>query len=143
MLRGDCLIYLTPQSLMSYYYPRPPLAYVASVSLWFRSRERPRNEIFSFGRAYNGIALLRSPFFARSLTLAPRSLLRNRMETLATQATPPPLQSLYLFVSIQWGRGERRNGFIRRRVYRSFSLSRNKKINWKPSSGRSQDNEKL
>ena len=26
-------------------------------------------------------------------------------------------------------------------VYRSFSLSRNKKINWKPSSGRSQENE--
>ena len=27
------------------------------------------------------------PFFARSLTLLPRSLLRNRTETLATQAT--------------------------------------------------------
>ena len=27
--------------------------------------------------------------------------------------------------------------------YRSFSLSRNKKINWKPSSGRSQENEML
>ena len=27
------------------------------------------------------------PFFARSLTLVPRSLLRNRTETLATQAT--------------------------------------------------------
>ena len=26
-------------------------------------------------------------------------------------------------------------------LYRSFSLSRNKKINWKPSSGRSQENE--
>ena len=28
-------------------------------------------------------------------------------------------------------------------VYRSFSLSRNKKLNWKPSSGRSQENEML
>ena len=28
-------------------------------------------------------------------------------------------------------------------LYRSFSLSRNKKINWKPSSGRSQENEML
>ena len=27
--------------------------------------------------------------------------------------------------------------------YRSFSLSRNKKLNWKPSSGRSQENEML
>ena len=31
-------------------------------------------------------ALLLSPFFARSLTLVPRSLLLNRTETLATQA---------------------------------------------------------
>ena len=28
-------------------------------------------------------------------------------------------------------------------AYRSFSLSRNKKIYWKPSSGRSQENEML
>ena len=45
------------------------LACVASVSVWFRSKERPS-----------------TPFFARSLTLVPRSLLLNRMETLATQA---------------------------------------------------------
>ena len=32
-------------------------------------------------------ALLLAPFFARSLTLVPRSLLLNRMETLATLAT--------------------------------------------------------
>ena len=32
-------------------------------------------------------ALLLAPFFARSLTLFPRSLLLNRTETLATQAT--------------------------------------------------------
>ena len=31
-------------------------------------------------------ALLLAPFFARSLTLVPHSLLRNRTETLATQA---------------------------------------------------------
>ena len=31
-------------------------------------------------------ALLLAPFFARSLTLVPRSLLLNRAETLATQA---------------------------------------------------------
>ena len=31
-------------------------------------------------------ALLLAPFFARSLTLVPRSLLLNRKETLATQA---------------------------------------------------------
>ena len=31
-------------------------------------------------------ALLLAPFFARSLTLVPRSLLLNRTETLATQA---------------------------------------------------------
>ena len=32
-------------------------------------------------------ALLLTPFFARSLTLVPRSLLLNRTETLATQAS--------------------------------------------------------
>ena len=32
-------------------------------------------------------ALLLAPFLARSLTLVPRSLLLNRTETLATQAT--------------------------------------------------------
>ena len=39
-----------------------------------------------FGRARNETTLL-APFFARSLTLVPRSLLLNRSETLATQAT--------------------------------------------------------
>ena len=34
-------------------------------------------------------ALSLAPFFARSLTLVPRSLLLNRTETLATQATNP------------------------------------------------------
>ena len=65
------------------------VACVASVSVWFRSKERPRNGILGFGRARNGPlpALLLTPFFARSLTLVPRSLLLNRTETLATQAT--------------------------------------------------------
>ena len=76
------------------------IACVASVSVWFRSKERPGNGILGFGRARNQIrakkwkflphplpALLLAPFFARSLTLVPRSLLLNRTETLATQAT--------------------------------------------------------
>ena len=48
--------------------------------------------IFGLNRARNYIkrelksALLLAPFFARSLTLVPRSLLINRTETLATQA---------------------------------------------------------
>ena len=40
------------------------LACVASVSVWFRSKERPRNGILGFGRART--ALLLAPFFARS-----------------------------------------------------------------------------
>ena len=34
-----------------------------------------------------GFSVLVAPFFARSLTLVPYSLLLNRTETLATQAT--------------------------------------------------------
>ena len=87
------------------------LACVASVFVWFRSNERPRNGILGFGRARNEtrankwrgggggggerfpcflphplLALLLAPFLARSWTLVPRSLLPNRTETLATQA---------------------------------------------------------
>ena len=50
---------------------------VASVSVWFRSKERPRNGIFG----------ILAPFLAQSLTLVPRSLLLNCTETLATQAS--------------------------------------------------------
>ena len=57
------------------------IARVASVSVGFRSKQRPRNGILGFGRA-----LSLTPSFARSLTLVPRSLLQNRTETLATQA---------------------------------------------------------
>ena len=62
------------------------VACVASVSIWFRSKERPRNGILGFGRARNETTAKLAPFFARSLTLVPRSLLLNRTETLATQA---------------------------------------------------------
>ena len=41
--------------------------------------------ILGFGRARNETRA-KAPFFARSLTLVPRSLLLNRTETLATQA---------------------------------------------------------
>ena len=71
-----------------------PAYIVARVFVWYRSKERPRNGIFDFGRAGNGTrakkwkmrrgrgkkrflaflphplpALLLAPFFARSLTL--------------------------------------------------------------------------
>ena len=50
------------------------IACVASVSVLFRSKERPRNEILGFGRARN-----ETPFFAWPL-------LRNSTETLASKA---------------------------------------------------------
>ena len=72
-------------------------ACVASVSVWFRSKERPKNGIFCFGRARNGTrakifptlptpskfpfnplpALSLTPFFTRSLTLVSLSWLRT------------------------------------------------------------------
>ena len=69
------------------------LACVTSVSVWFRRKERPRKGIFGFDSARNKRggrgrgkgrketsspplpALSHAPFFARSLTLAPRCLL--------------------------------------------------------------------
>ena len=85
------------------------LTCIPSVSVWFWSNERPRNGILGFGRARNETksqkmkeggggerlpsfiphplpALLLAPFFARSWTLVPRSLLPSRTETLTTQA---------------------------------------------------------
>ena len=58
------------------------VACVASVSVWFRSKKIPWKGIFGL------IAweIKREPFFARSLTLVPRSLLLNRTETLAALA---------------------------------------------------------
>ena len=53
------------------------IACVASVSVLFRSKERPTSEIFGFGRAKNGTRL----------SLLGLSLLRNSKETLATQAS--------------------------------------------------------
>ena len=76
---GDSAPYSTGTGLL--------LACLASVYVWFRSKERPWNGIFGFGRARNETrALLLAPIFSRSLTLVPRSLLLNRTETLATQA---------------------------------------------------------
>ena len=86
------------------------LACVASVSVWFRSKKRPRddarNKILGFGCARNETSAKKwkrrgegkkksfLPFFPTPphsfacaiLTLVPRSLLLNRTETLATQA---------------------------------------------------------
>ena len=59
------------------------IACVASVSAWFRGKERPRNGILGFGRARNETRAI----FERSLTIVPRSLLLNHTVTLATQAT--------------------------------------------------------
>ena len=53
---------------------------VASFSVWFRSKEKPRNEIFL--RSFT-----RTTF--RSLTLVPCSFTRNSAKTLATQAKDP------------------------------------------------------
>ena len=50
-------------------------------------------------------ALLLAPFFARSLTLVPRSLLIHRTETLATQATQTSF------------RGEASGGFAECRLF--------------------------
>ena len=73
------------------------LACVASVSVWFRSKERlheERDSRFWSREKWNksqknesGGALLLTPFFAQSLTLVPRSLFLNRTETFATQAS--------------------------------------------------------
>ena len=73
------------------------LACVASVSVWFRSKERPvlaaretkrepkNDEGREGGEGRKPLpALLLAPFFARSLTLVPRSLLLNRTEMLTT-----------------------------------------------------------
>ena len=53
------------------------IACVASVLLLFRSKKRPSNEIFGFGRAKNGTRL----------SLLGLSLLQNSTETIATQAS--------------------------------------------------------
>ena len=80
------------------------LACIASVSVWFRSKERPTNGIFGFSRAKKGTRTKNpffAPFFVRSLTLIPCSLLRNCTETLATQATRGSVT-----IIVQYGVGE-------------------------------------
>ena len=51
-------------------------------------------------------ALLLTPFFARSLTLAPRSLLLNRTKTLATQAISSLSRVKFRESSVFWARGD-------------------------------------
>ena len=77
------------------------LACVASVSVWFRSKRglsvltarkmkrEPKNDPLP--------TLLLAPFFARSLTLVPHSLLLNRTKTLATQANRNPNPTGFVF----------------------------------------------
>ena len=77
----------------------------ASVSVWFRSRtgfsvlaarEMEREPTF-LSNFLPGLLL--APFFARSLTLLPRSLLRNRTEKLAARAIK---QHTYLHESTEF-----------------------------------------
>ena len=65
------------------------IACVASVSVLFRSEERPRNEILGFGRARNETRG-KKWFFARPL-------LRNSTETLASQAIRDTALALFTF----------------------------------------------
>ena len=95
-----------------FFFGRNDIACVASVSVWFRSKERPRNGFtvlaaremkqepkkwkWGDGEGKEGFlpffpppslpALLLEPLFARPLTLVPRSLLLKRTETPTTQA---------------------------------------------------------
>ena len=49
------------------------LARVASDSVWFRSKERPREKIFGFGRARNGTRVIfRAVLDSRSSIFAPK-----------------------------------------------------------------------
>ena len=57
------------------------------------------NFFFSFLSSPPLLALLLVPFFARSLTLAPRSLCLNRTETLATQAKGSTDSRIHYFLS--------------------------------------------
>ena len=75
--------------LLSFDILFPPLHSLRSKRFHLVSEQRKTG----FGRARNEMrakktvsALLLVPFFARSLTLVPRSLILNRTETLATQA---------------------------------------------------------
>ena len=62
-------------------FPFPP-----TPSLFFHFFFRSRYNLCAVFLPHPLPALLLAPFFARSLTLVPRSLLRNRTETLAMQA---------------------------------------------------------
>ena len=95
------------------------LACVASVSVWFRSKERPRNGIFG----------ILAPFLAQSLTLVPRSLLLNCTETLATQAstTRNPESKTVLDYSVRY-MGETSHT-VTRVLFRRKTFTRNPRKN--------------
>ena len=95
------------------------LACVASVSVWFRSKERPRNGIFG----------ILAPFFAQSLTLVPLSLLLNHTETLATQSTTPrnPESKTVLDYSVRY-MGETSHT-VTRVLFRRKTFTRNPRKN--------------
>ena len=57
-------------------------ACVASVSVWFWSKEKKQKGVLVLA-----MREMKQEPFSRSVTLVPRSLLQNRTETLATQAT--------------------------------------------------------
>ena len=75
------------------------LACVASISVWFRGKETPRGKTeerdFSVSAAVRNAMRAKKcsprsltwPFFVQSLTLVLRSLLLNRTEMLAMQAS--------------------------------------------------------
>ena len=66
------------------------LACIESVSVWFRSKEGPRNGFVVLAaremkrEPKNERAILLAPFFARSFTLVPRSLFRGSSRSSAT-----------------------------------------------------------
>ena len=72
--------FITPNAIMAL-----DLACVASVSVWFRSKEIPRKGTFGIDRARNETRAKKRSL--TSLNLVPRSFRLNRTETLATQAT--------------------------------------------------------
>ena len=90
----------TELGLWGWDYFQSELACVASVSVWFRSKERPRNGILGFGRARNETRAKKC-HFSRGLWLSFSffgSLLLNRTETLATQANHYwPIWTLLLY----------------------------------------------
>ena len=90
------------------------IAYVASVSVWFQSKRKTEERVSGSGSEKNVTrfkklpSLLPAPFFERSLTLVPRSFLRNRTERNARYAGRlrheffRPLNELLLTQDAEW-----------------------------------------